>query len=58
MGRRPGTVYTLIELSEWLHYEAWCQGTESQTSNKGLKQEQQPNRKREGKPPACSTTQS
>lgn len=48
MGHHPRTVYTLVDLSEWLHYEAWCQSSESQTSSK--------QQQRQGQRQAHSTT--
>ncbi|KAA8591960.1 hypothetical protein FQN60_017334 [Etheostoma spectabile] len=57
MGHRPGTVFTLVDLSEWLHYEAWCQSSEAQTSSKlQQRQGQRQDRKHEVKSTARSTT--
>uniref|UniRef100_A0A1A7ZN51 Peptidase aspartic putative domain-containing protein n=1 Tax=Nothobranchius furzeri TaxID=105023 RepID=A0A1A7ZN51_NOTFU len=33
--KQPGKSYTLHDLSDWLHYESWCQGFDSQTTGKG-----------------------
>ena len=32
MYHRPGAVYTLIDFSDWLQYESWCQGEEGANS--------------------------
>ncbi|KAJ8006653.1 hypothetical protein DPEC_G00109460 [Dallia pectoralis] len=34
MFHKPGTTYTLLEFSEWLKYESWCQDYDSQSPGK------------------------
>ncbi|RXN10472.1 islet cell autoantigen 1-like protein [Labeo rohita] len=48
MFRRPGAVYNLVDFSEWLQYEAWCQSSESQISDRRRRLEQKMDRGRAG----------
>ncbi|RXN11540.1 guanine nucleotide-binding subunit alpha-12 isoform X2 [Labeo rohita] len=45
---RPGAVYNLLDFSEWLQYEAWCQSSESQISDRRRRLEQRMDRGRAG----------
>ncbi len=56
MYHRPGSVYNLREFSEWLQYEAWCQSSEAQVSNRGQRVEHKSERRREINPAARSAT--
>ncbi|RXN16330.1 guanine nucleotide-binding subunit alpha-12 isoform X2 [Labeo rohita] len=48
MFRHPGAVYNLLDFSEWLQYEAWCQSSESQISDCRRRLEQRMDRGRTG----------
>lgn len=39
MFHRPDTTYTLLEFSEWLQYESWCQEYDGQSSSKVQRQQ-------------------
>ncbi|XP_067218788.1 uncharacterized protein [Chanodichthys erythropterus] len=56
MFRRPGSVYNLLDFSEWLQYEAWCQSCESQISDRRRRVEQKPERGRSVNPTGRSAT--
>lgn len=56
LGRRAGTAYTLMELADWLHYEAWCQGSDSQFSTKNPRPAPKPEQRRDRKPATRSAT--
>lgn len=38
--KEPGTVPTLLDLTQWLQYESWCQDFDEQTSSNGAKEKQ------------------
>ncbi|KAJ8381811.1 hypothetical protein SKAU_G00025890 [Synaphobranchus kaupii] len=40
--KQPGATQTLYNLSEWLRYESWCQGFDSQATGRGSKERQNP----------------
>lgn len=56
MFRRPGAVYNLLDFSEWLQYEAWCQSSESQTSDRRRRVEPKMDRGRATNPAGRSVT--
>ncbi len=56
MYHHPGSVYNLREFSEWLQYEAWCQSSEAQVSNRGQRVKQKLERRRETNPTARSAS--
>ena len=54
--RRGTQTHTLPDLSEWLRYESWCQGSEGQLAVRGARRGQCPDRMvaRVIAPPPCS----
>lgn len=46
MFNRPGPTYTLLDFSQWLQHESWCQDLDGQSAAKGTKEKQAP--KQEG----------
>lgn len=38
--KQSGATHTLLDLSEWLHYESWCQGFDSQATVKTVNDRQ------------------
>ncbi|KAJ8333849.1 hypothetical protein SKAU_G00411680 [Synaphobranchus kaupii] len=40
--KQRGATQTLYNLSEWLRYESWCQGFDSQATGRGSKERQNP----------------
>ncbi len=52
----PGAVYNLLDFSEWLQYEAWCQGSESQISDRIQKVEKKTVWGRAGNPAGHAAT--
>jgi len=54
MFNRPGPTYTLLDFSQWLQYETWCQDFDGQSAAKGIKEKQAP--KQEGRQGRWSIT--
>lgn len=46
--KQPGATHTLYDLSEWLRYESWCQGFDSQATGRSSKERH--NAKTDGRP--------